>query len=585
MLDWDSTEGHSKDSSNWGGLAGSIGSAVSTNSCGATADRLTGLEQGVHQLQQLKGDIEQGLAGQLGCNSPEPPSRIGVALRVSCMEQVEQGRQGKGEAALQAREPTLAFMGGSQLEADRQYWEAEHEATIKLAAEHDYVNVPLDPIDSKQVQRGTQQPDQQAAADQQQQQHHQQLQLTSLMDVTQGPAEGHQASGAGGSETVPQQARSFLQQAYTLISRLKNNSRQASSPDRQGWDIWEQQRQHVTSWVTSMQYQPAAAGPVMPRAQLQQQQPEQQPEQLQQAANICAERAVRDETERKELKEQSQALRAAAKQRLKQQSKQARGQAADSHGLDHGILLTGQPRAASPQQGAKCVGTPARLLRRLGGRGKKGQAAQLLKLAADEKMLSEHEGLVRQSLARLDGQLAARGLPSSDLDSALTVAPRANSLMQLRLNKSIARLDGQLAGVLPAKHRPTPPVGKPLGSAAATPCKNRRVKPAAELDKTANAGASGYKQPIPPRQHEAVESTLQQRQAVRLQQAAPMGNHPGQSAVHHETTGVVPCPAWQQAHKLAGEMWLPTLADSQRHKHGPTGLQVWRQAMGCSSPG
>ena len=34
---------------------------------------------------------------------------------------------------------------------------------------------------------------------------------------------------------------------------------------------------------------------------------------------------MRDETERKELQEQSQALRAAAKQRLKQQSKQARG--------------------------------------------------------------------------------------------------------------------------------------------------------------------------------------------------------------------------------------------------------------------
>ena len=76
---------------------------------------------------------------------------------------------------------------------------------------------------------------------------------------------------------------------------------------------------------------------------------------------------------------------------------------------------TGQPKAAPPQQDAKGNGPTARILGRLGGRGKKGQAAQLLKLAADEKMLSEHEGLVRQSLARLNGQLAARGMSQHGL--------------------------------------------------------------------------------------------------------------------------------------------------------------------------
>jgi len=85
-------------------------------------------------------------------------------------------------------------------------------------------------------------------------------------------------------------------------------------------------------------------------------------------------------------------------------------QAAGSHSSVHSMPPPGQAKAAPAQQGAKGIGPTAQILGRLGRRGQKGQAAQLLKLAADEKMLSEHEGLVRQSLARLNGQLAARGM-------------------------------------------------------------------------------------------------------------------------------------------------------------------------------
>lgn len=71
-------------------------------------------------------------------------------------------------------------------------------------------------------------------------------------------------------------------------------------------------------------------------------------------------------------------------------------------------MLAGSP-TAQQQRRQQQAGPVARTAAKTGGRSLRRQATQLLRLAADVQLLSQHEDLVRQSLDRLNGELAAKG--------------------------------------------------------------------------------------------------------------------------------------------------------------------------------